>query len=153
MIHRKSCIVACLSGLLAAAAVMFAAERPEDAAQTAAESWLKLVDGGNYAASWQQAAKGLKSAVKETEWNQTAGGVRAPLGKVVSRKLKSREYRDKMTTTTRVIGGRVYTWGGAGQYVIIVFDTAFARKALAVEDLILVKDTDGVWRVSGYFVR
>jgi uncharacterized cupin superfamily protein len=153
MIHRRSCIVACFSGLFAAAGLMFAAERPEDAAQAAAESWLRLVDGGNYSASWEQAAKGLKGAVKQTEWSQTTGGVRAPLGKVVSRRLRSRQYRDKMPTTTRVIGGRVYTWGGTGQHVVVAFDTAFAKKASAAETVIVVKDTDGVWRVSEYLVR
>ena len=64
----------------------------------------------DYAASWDQAAKVFKGAVKQTEWGQLATSVRAPLGVLVSRKLKSREYTEKMPTT-RVIGGKVYTWG------------------------------------------
>ncbi len=153
MIQEKRCVVVCLGLLFAAAAVLFAAERPEDAAQIAAESWLGLVDAGNYSASWEQAAKGLKSAVKQSEWTQTVGGVRSPLGRVTSRKLKSREYKNKMTTTTRVVGGRVYTLGGAGEYVVIAFDTAFAKKTSTVEEVVVAKDTDGAWRVFGYHLR
>jgi hypothetical protein len=54
-------MTACLVTSLAGPGV--AAEKPEDAAQAAAESWLKLVDDGNYAASWEQAAKLFKGAV------------------------------------------------------------------------------------------
>jgi Protein of unknown function (DUF4019) len=151
MMSMRSILVAgCLTTFLVAG-LGIAAEKPEDAAQAAAESWMRLVDGGNYAASWEQAAKALKRVVKQPEWEQTAGGVRAPLGKVVSRKLKSREYTENMPTT-RVIGGRVYSWG-TGKYVVIQYDTVFANKASAVETVIPMADPDGVWRVSAYSVR
>jgi hypothetical protein len=145
-------MMACVSGLLMAAGVAFAADKREDAAQAAAESWLKLVDGGNYSASWDHSAKASKGAVKPADWAQMAGGERTPLGKVLSRKLKSREYTRK-APTTRVIGGRVYTWGGDGQYVIIQYDTVFAARPSAVETVISMADADGAWRVSGYFIR
>jgi hypothetical protein len=153
MIRGRSCIVMCLVGFVTAVGVTLAAERPEDAGQAAAESWLRLVDSGNYSASWSQAAKVLKGAVKETEWSQTVGGARGPLGKLVFRKLKSRQYADRAPATTRVIGGKVYTWGGAGPHVIVTFDSAFGKKASAVETVITVGDGDGVWRVSGYSIR
>jgi hypothetical protein len=139
----------CLVALLVGGAV--AADRPEDAAQAAAESWLRLVDDGDYAASWEHAARAFKGAVKQAEWNQVAGGARTPLGKLLSRKLKSREYTEKMPTT-RVVGGKVFTWG-SGQYVIIQYDTAFANNPAAVETVIPMADPDGVWRVSAYSVR
>jgi Protein of unknown function (DUF4019) len=69
-----------------------AADKPEDAAQSAAESWLKLVDDGNYAASWEQAARVFKGAVKPADWSQMAGGVRTPLGRLVSRKPSRRSF-------------------------------------------------------------
>ena len=151
MIHPRRFIVACLIGFFVFVGVAFAAETPEDAAQAAAESWLKLVDGGDYSASWDQAAKAFKGAVKQPDWGQMAGGARTPLGKLVSRKLKSREYTEK-APTTRVIGGKVYTWGD-GKYVIIQYDAVFANKASAVETVIPMADPDGVWRVSGYSIR
>ena len=40
-----------------------------------------------------------------------------------------------------------------GQYVVIQFDTQFERKRTAIETVTPMLDTDGQWRVSGYFVR
>ena len=142
-----------LVGLVGALAVggAFAAARPEDAAQAAAESWLGLVDRADYSASWGQAAAGLRSTVNQREWDQMAGNIRKPLGKLVSRRLKSREYTEK-GPTTRVIGGKVYTWSGHGKCVILQYDAVFAKKA-AVETVIPVPEPDGSWRVSSYSVR
>jgi hypothetical protein len=152
MILRRTAMTAWLVGIFVVGGGVFAADGPEDAAQAAAESWLKLVDGGNYPASWDQAARVFKGAVKQADWGQMAGGVRSPLGKLVSRKLKSREYTES-GPTTRVIGGRAYSWGGHGKCVIIQYDTVFANKASAVETVIPVPDPDGVWRVSAYSIR
>ena len=40
-----------------------------------------------------------------------------------------------------------------GQYVVFEFDTQFAHKRAAVETVTPMRDTDGRWRVSGYFIR
>ena len=136
---RRTFMTGCLVAFLAGLAV--AADKPEDAAQAAAESWLKLVDAGDYAASWEQAAKVFKGAVKQGDWAQAAGGVRTPLGKLVSRKLKSREYAEKMPGAPD------------GRYVVVQYDTVFENKASAVETVTPMADPDGVWRVAGYFIR
>jgi hypothetical protein len=127
-------------GLLLAGAAA-AADKPEDAAQAAAEKWLKLVDEGKYGDSWEQAAKLFKGAVTQEQWKQAASGVRAPLGKVVSRKVKSRDYTQKVPGAPD------------GQYVVIQFDTVFEKKSAAVETVTPMLDPDGAWRVSGYFIR
>jgi hypothetical protein len=134
-------IVTCLVGSFVVVGGAYAADKPEDAAQAAAELWLKLVDAGDYAGSWEQAAKVFKGAVKQGDWGQMAGGVRTPLGKLVSRKLKSREYTEKMPGAPD------------GKYVVIQYDTVFEHKASAVETVTPMADPDGVWRVSGYFIR
>ena len=66
---------------------------------------------------------------------------REPLGKLIERKLKSTQY----TTTAP----------GApdGQYVIIQFNTSFENKKNAVETVTPMKDKDGKWRVSGYYIK
>lgn len=128
-----------VSALLAAAT--WAAEGPEAAAQLAAESWLKVVDAGKYQASWEQAAKLFRGAVTREQWVQAAKGTRTPLGKLVSRKVKSREYREKLPGAPD------------GKYVVIQFDSAFEHKASAVETVTPMLDPDGVWRVSGYYIR
>lgn len=153
MIHRRGFAVALIVGLgCVTAGVALAADRGESAAQAAAESWLSLVDGGAYPASWNQAARGLKASVKQAEWSQVVGGVRTPLGRVMSRKLRSREYTEK-APTTRMVGGNLYTLAGSAKYVVIEYDTAFAHKPSAVETVIATADPDGAWRVSGYSVH
>jgi Protein of unknown function (DUF4019) len=62
-VHPRTLANACLVAVLVSPAL--AADKPEDAAQTAAESWLKLVDDGKYAESWEQAAKLFKGAVEQ----------------------------------------------------------------------------------------
>ena len=137
---RKGVLMGCLIASFVAGLAL-AADKPEDVAQAAAESWLKLVDDASYDASWDQAAKVFKGAVKQVDWGQVAGGVRAPLGKLVSRKLKSREYTEKLPGAPD------------GKYVVIQYDTVFANKASAVETIVPMADPDGAWRVSGYFIR
>jgi len=118
-----------------------AADKPEDLAQRAGESWLKLVDSGDADASWEQAAKLFKGAVTKDKWKEALAGVRPPLGKVVSRKLKSRQYAEQLPGAPD------------GKYVVLQYDTVFEKKAAAVETVTPMLDADGVWRVSGYFVR
>jgi hypothetical protein len=141
MVLRRGFMMACLIGWIAVVGGAFGADKPEDTAQAAADSWLKLVDDGNYSASWEQAAKVFKGAVQQVDWGKMAGGVRTPLGKLVSRKLKSREYTEKMPGAPD------------GKYVVIQYDTVFEHKAAAVETVIPMVDPDGAWRVSGYFIR
>ena len=155
MSQWKSVVGAGLVGFLAVAVTTpgLAAQAPEDAAQPRAEAWLAQVDGGDYAGSWEQAARALKAAVKQADWSQMVEAMRGPLGGVASRKLRSREYKESMPPTTRTIGGRVYTWSGGGPSVVLEYDTSFANKASAVETVVATRDADGAWRVSSYSVR
>jgi opacity protein-like surface antigen len=131
------------AGIVAAmtAAPAGAADTPEDLAQSAAESWLKLTDAGDAGASWDQAARFFKAAVTREQWTQALAGVRPPLGKVVSRKVMSRRYSEKAPGAPD------------GKYVTIRYETVFANKASAVETVTPMLDADGIWRVSGYFIR
>lgn len=152
MTHRRGVGVALVVSCLVAASVAIAADRGEGAAQGAAESWLSLVDGGDYAGAWNQAAKVLKGSARQAEWSQAVGAARNPLGRLVSRRLRSREYTEKVPST-RVVGGNVYTSAGSGHYVVLQYDTAFAHKPAAGETVIATADPDGSWRVSGYSVH
>lgn len=123
------------------AAAARGADKPEDLAQAAAESWLKLTDAGNAAASWDAAAELFKGAVTKDQWSQSLAGTRPPLGKVISRKVTSRQYSEKVPGAPD------------GKYVIIQYESAFEKKATAVETITPMLDPDGTWRVSGYFIR
>jgi hypothetical protein len=113
----------------------------EAAAIKAAESWLGLVDAGKYAESWTEAATYFRNAVPQAQWEQSLGAVRAPLGALVSRAVSNAAYRT--------------TLPGApdGEYVLIQFSTSFSNKTTAIERVTPMMDTDGVWRVSGYYIK
>ena len=99
------------------------------------------MDNEQYEASWEQAAELFKRAVTKEQWQQAASGVRKPLGPLVSRKLKSRQYTEQLPGAPD------------GQYVLIQFDAVFENKAAAVETVTPMLDPDGTWRVSGYYIR
>jgi len=133
--------VACALLSLILSGSAWSAGESEATAQVAAESWLKIVDAGDYTSSWEHAAKLFKSAITQEKWVQTVQATRAPLGKLVSRKIKSRTYTEKVPGAPD------------GKYVVIQFDTVFENKASAVETVTPMIEADGTWRVSGYYIR
>jgi hypothetical protein len=122
-------------------ALTLSADAPEDAAQAAAESWLKLVDAEQYGESWEQAAALFKGAVTREQWTQSAAGVRGPLGELKSRKMSSRKYTEQLPGAPD------------GKYVVLQFDAVYENKESAVETVTPMLEQDGVWRVSGYFIK
>jgi hypothetical protein len=113
----------------------------EKAATEAANHWLTVVDAGNYAASWQSAAPAFKVAVSKDQWAQMLQANRAPLGKVISRSVKSATY------TTSLPGAP------DGKYVVIQYESSFEHKKSAIETVTPSLGDDGQWRASGYFIR
>ena len=107
----------------------------------AANKWLALVDEENYAESWKEAADLFRHMVQSDLWVASLKALREPLGKLISRKVKSEVYKT--------------TLPGApdGQYVVIEFQSSFEHKKTAVETVTPMLDKDGVWRVSGYFIK
>ena len=128
-------------GVSLGAAMPLPAEGPETAAEQSAKAWLALVDAGKYGESWSGAAEAFKAAMSQAQWQGALEKVRAPLGKVVSRKLRGAKF-------TREIPG-----APAGEYVVIQYDTDFEKKSGAVETITPMKDKDGAWRVSGYYIK
>jgi len=118
------------------------AKKPEDLAQASAQSWLALTDAGKYAESWQEASTLFRSAITQTIWVvDKITPARAPLGKVLSRRLKNATY-------TKTLPG-----APDGEYVVIQYDTSFENKKEAVETITPMLDKDGKWRVSGYYIK
>lgn len=133
--------IALFAAMVATVGQLRAEEKPEQLAQAAAEQWLGLIDNGKFEESWQNAASYFKSAVTEAQWKASIEAVRKPLGKVVSRKLKTARY-------TKTLPG-----APDGEYVVLQYDTSFANKQQAVETITPMLDKDGKWRVSGYFIK
>lgn len=113
----------------------------EKAAESSAESWLAKVDAGKYGESWDAAAAFFKTAMPRAQWEAALEKVRRPLGKVVSRKLRGAKYMTELPNAP------------AGEYVVIQYDTAFENRPGATETITPMKDKDGTWRVSGYYIK
>jgi len=115
--------------------------KAEDAAEASATAWLAMVDSGHYGESWREAAVLFKGAITRDEWERRVAGIRGPLGKVVSRKVRSRQYADKLPGAPD------------GRYVVIEYETSFVNKNEAIETVTPMLDSARGWRVSGYYIK
>jgi hypothetical protein len=107
----------------------------------AARAWLATVDAGRYGDSWENAAELFKQTIPKLRWETTVQAVREPLGVVVGRKVRAMNY------------ARVLPGAPEGEYVVIQFDTRFENRPLSVETVTPMREKDGSWKVSGYFIR
>ncbi len=113
----------------------------EKAAIEAAEVWLALVDTEKYEESWSEAASYFQGSVSTEQWISSMESVRNPLGQKLSRNLKSKQYHTSLPGAPD------------GEYVVIQFNTSFEHKKSAVETVTPMKEQDGQWRVSGYYIK
>jgi hypothetical protein len=121
--------------------ILFAATKPEEEAQKSADQWLALVDSGKFGASWKAAAPYFQRMIPQDKWEVSGRRSRESFGNLISRKLKTAQY-------TRSVPG-----APDGEYVILRYETSFTNKKTAVETITPMKDKDGQWKVSGYFIK
>jgi Protein of unknown function (DUF4019) len=126
--------------VMVAAAIAGSSEK-ESAAVVSAEKWLDMVDRGKYAESWKDAAELFRNAMSQEQWEQSLRAVRKPLGKVVTRKVKTMTYKTSLSGAPD------------GEYVVIEFTSSFEKKKSAIETVTPMMDKDGKWRVSGYYIK
>lgn len=113
----------------------------ENLAKQSAKQWLALVDGGNYARSWEASSQYLKSSVSKDKWVQDLSGARRPIGVLRSRAVASIEFKKGLPNNP------------GAEYVVAVYHSAFAKAPSTSETLFLMRDNDGRWRVAGYLVK
>jgi len=103
--------------------------------------WLALTDTAQYESSWDSASTLFKAAVAKEDWEKSLSAVRTPIGALETREMAASKFRS--------------TLPGApdGEYVVFQFSSSFANKATALETVTAMKDTDGAWRVAGYFIK
>ncbi len=131
--------------------VLYAAEPTEEQKEivgqkvndaiSAAESWLAIIDNGQYNDSWANAAQLFKDKVPEGQWETSLRQVREPLGKTVSREVSNYQYLTNLPGAPK------------GEYVVIQFKTSFEEKPDSAETITPMLDSDGQWRVSGYYIK
>ncbi len=119
-----------------------AAEEIDTAPATAAaQAWLATVDAGQYAQSWDDAAAYFREKIGKEQWVQALVKARAPLGGVVARKIRTAAYARDLPDAP------------PGDYVVAQLDTRFDNRPLAEEVVTAMREKDGTWKVTGYFIR
>ena len=116
-------------------------QQAETEAVQVADQWLALVDEGQFASSWDKAAELFKGAVTKDQWKKSLTAVRTPLGPRVTKKVKSTHYATSLPGAPD------------GEYVVIQYESSFQKKGSAIETVTPMRDPDGKWRVSGYFIK
>ena len=147
MAHVMRSAVAWVTGISLVLVVASLPVRAQEAttavaeARKAAEAWLKLLDRGQHAKSWDEAATLFRDATPRDTWAETVKKVRGPFGKLTARKLRGAQYTTSLPNAP------------PGQYVVIQYDASFEHRQSVVETITPMLDADGTWRVSGYYVR
>jgi len=133
--------IACIFCILLSWIPALANEMAEKRAIESSDAWLKLIDNGLYTKSWETSAELFKKAISKEQWNQSLNAVRRPLGEVIKRDVKSKQYMTSLPGAPD------------GEYVVIQYDTSFENKKSAIETITPMLDKDGKWRVSGYYIK
>lgn len=110
-------------------------------AMSAATAWLSIVDAARYGESWEQSAALFREQVSRLQWEKTLQEARAALGALGTRKLASATYTLAPPNAP------------PGEYVIIQYHSGFENRPLTTEIVTPMREKDGTWRVSGYFIR
>lgn len=113
----------------------------EEAAARDVAPWLRQLDRDEFGGAWDGASDYLKLALQRDAFIESLKSVRQALGKTLSRKLASAQYATSMPSAPD------------GHYVVMQYAVALEHKQSAVETVIAALDSNGTWRVSGYFVR
>lgn len=116
-------------------------DHAEEHARSAAEAWLPHIDGGDAESAWRDASSTFRGAVTPGDWARSLERVQGMVGRPLSRSFDSAEYHAELPGAPD------------GHYVVLTWKTRFERKEHGVETVVPELDDDGVWRVSGYFVR
>ena len=138
---RRIAFLAVVSLILSVVIVNATSSEKGKAAVSSAEKWLKMIDEEKYAESWKDASELFRNAVSQQQWEQSLQAVRKPFGKLLSRTIKSKTYKTSLPGAPD------------GEYVVIEFAASFERKKAAVETVTPMRDKDGKWRVSGYYIK
>ena len=117
------------------------AQDKEKAATASASAWLALIDSHQYGESWFQASSDFRGAASKEQWIHALDTVRTPLGKLISRQLKSATYTTKLPNVR------------PGEYVVLQYDTNYEKAPGMNETLVMMREKNGSWKADGYFIK
>jgi len=106
-----------------------------------ATNWLSFADEVDYEITWKHSSGLFQSAIELDDWRKSLKAARAPLGPLLSRVI------DSVNALENPAGAP------DGNYVTLLFNSSFEKKAIAKETVTLVEEQDGQWRTAGYFIN
>lgn len=127
------------AGLVLPTGTVYGQSKPVDAADKAAQKWFKLLDAGDYAATWKQGSSVLKSNKSKKQWVKQMKRAQKRVDALKSRSLKD------ATQKTNPPGSP------DGSYVIAKYNAQYGSKSM-IETVTLKKGSSG-WKVADYFIR
>lgn len=134
-------LIAWLAGSPARAQTADTTDARVAAAGAAAQAWLRLVDAGQYGQSWDSAAGMFRDAVTKSAWESAVREGRAPFEPFGQRQLLVGSFQTQLPNAP------------PGEYVVLQYRAKVAGGRTVVETVTPMKERDGRWRVSGYYVR
>lgn len=117
-------------------------------ALNAADRWLATVDAERYANAWAMASESFKAGVAQKEFRDGIRKIRLDYGRVVLRKTEKIGFVGEAPKPDDPSGA-----AKEGMQIAILFDTKFAGSKRATEEMSVVLERDGLWRVAGYHIR
>lgn len=111
------------------------------AARAAAESFLKLIDAGQFDKAYGLCAVALKQKAKQDMFVGAMSGLRSKLGANTLRNFFS------ATPKTELPGAP------KGKYVVLMYVSDFAKQKGLRELITPMQEADGSWKVAGYYVQ
>ena len=108
----------------------------DHATEEAALAWLVPMDAGDWNASFAAAGKQFREGITMAGWQEAAQAARGPLGAVV----------DREAIAYQAVNAPPHG------YRVVQFRTDFANREGATESVTLEKESDGRWKVVGYFI-
>jgi serine/threonine protein kinase len=106
-----------------------------------AQKWLAGIDDGRYDQSWTDASEYFRDAITQAKWTAALDSVRAPLGSLVSRAIKSTQLMTEMPGAPD------------GRYAVMQFATSFSNMKSAIETVTFMQEKDGSWKSIGYYIK
>jgi hypothetical protein len=111
------------------------------AALAAAEQFLLLLDRGNLEKSWESTSKLFKDAAIKLQWVERVGHLRDQYGAYQNRQLRYSKAMQNVEGAPE------------GEYYFLIYGSNFANKESVIETITIMKESDGLWRVSGYTIE
>jgi len=139
---KRATMRLCAALCLVCLAIGASAQDPRTiAVQTAARTWLALVDKSDAQGAWNAAGRKFHATLSAEAWAMQLKALQDKMGRATRRTVGPARFATSFPGLPD------------GQYAQILFRTSFAKKPEGREQLTLEREADAQWRVIGYFPR